>query len=426
MGLSVDFFLDNAATLYDIRADHSSVERQALYERNREIRKRHVLSERPDLENFDNRYNHELYIACRSPDSEDVLLDILCDIEDFVNYANFSHKLPGLQSYNKDDLTVNVFITERDWLHGKTTKMRLGRYLRKVGYDEATCNRVANEFKTTLQAYDTAELQFAETEEEICRVYQEGPSSCMGGSKWGENNPMRVYATDDIMLAYCEIGGRIVARALINKADMAYSTIYGNDSLLAKLLNAENYYSGDLCGCRIQKIQTSYGDYLMPYIDGADYVSDMGDYFVIEGGSSDYMCTGTSGTTEDTTHCPECGDSFNPEYDGVWVECAEVSYCCESCAEEAGFVSIDGSWGTEYIPSDEAAYCRTDGSYYHYSDDNLIEIDGDYYLDTDHRIVYSEDQDEYILQDNAVYIASIDSWVDEDREHEFEEEEDVA
>lgn len=340
---------------------------------------------------------------------------------------DWSHKFPGAVGYNIKEKTISVAITERDFLASKTQQMKMGKYLRRLDrYTDTEINKYANEFKSYLTRLENVELSLAHGSEAIMDVYRRGPNSCMSGDAWREGeNPIAVYGTPDIACAYVKVDAKIKARVMINLIEDTYSVIYGNEALIEPLLEKAGYSPGNLDGCRILRLEFSSDVFIMPYIDEAEGVScHDDDYFIV--GGYDYRCIETNGLTSEGMECPHCGDHFNPEYDGVWVEPADTSYCSESCAEEDGYVlAVDGGGYSSYewVSEDDAYFCETDSNHY-LNCESLVLIDDEWYREDDESVVYSEDQGEYIFRYDAVYIDDIDSWVDDDREHEFEEEDD--
>ena len=317
---------------------------------------------------------------------------------------------PGLVSIDMDSAQVKAFITRDNYIRNRPQKMRFGKYLRKTGmYNEETINSYANTVKSTVQMQRDAKLSWAETSEEIVDVYKKGPNSCMSGDSFGHlvYHPAYVYGTEDIRCAYVKIDGRITARALCNEEAKAYSTTYGNDYLIEKLLEDAGYSSGDLDGCAIKAISVGSGVYLMPYIDGADEVALDGDHFII-GGYGDYRCDGTNGTTENGHCCEYCGDMI-PEDDAYYIEQAEMFVCDTTCAEEMGYVILADSY--DFAHMDDCVWCETDEQWYDQEDSGLAYVeDVGWYLESDDRIVYCECSGMYNMAGDCVWIGAIDSW----------------
>lgn len=124
------------------------------------------------------------------------------------------------------------------------------------------------------------EFKFAYTREEIRKVYEDGPASCMCGSanRFFKNkiapHPVEVYAGGDLAVAYIQRkSGKISARVLAWPEKKIYNRIYGDDAtMLQSLLNAEGYQSGYLSGARlvlvnVSKFTKQANTYAIPSID---------------------------------------------------------------------------------------------------------------------------------------------------------------
>lgn len=344
-----------------------------------------------------------------------------------ISQFDLPRKFPGVQEINQDTKTFKVQISRNDFLRNRTHDMKIGKYFKRLGlYTDNEVNEYANKIISHIRIMREAKLELATGEDAIVEVYENGPNSCMSGSadRFDTNgiHPAAVYNSPDLACAFVRVNDRIVARAMVNLIDNQYSIIYGNGELIKPLLEDAGYTSGYLDGCRIKVIE-AYGSYVMPYIDGADEVGDSDDpgYFII--GNGGYQCTETNGLVVNGEKCPCCEEVFDPEYDGIWVDAADQTYCSESCVSEAGYVyTVDMC---EYVHLGDCYYVESLDRYY-YHNDKLIEVQGEWYHNEDENIVYSDDQDEHIFRNDAVYIDDIDSWVDYHREHEFEEEEDEA
>lgn len=334
-------------------------------------------------------------------------------------------EFPGVQKVNFVTKTFDVQITKEDFIRNRTQPMKIGKYFRRLGrHTDNEVNVMTNKIISEINVMLDAELQLA-TGEDIAEIYINGPNSCMSGESYEFStdglHPALVYDSPDLACAYVEINGRIVARAMVNLIENQYSTMYGNSELLGMLLSKEGYDSGYLDGCRVKKIPCN-GTYLMPYIDGSDEVGDEDEeYFII--GSCGYRCTNTNGLVEDGIACAQCGDHFDPDYDGIFIDNANQAYCCTSCAETDGWRFAEDT--DEFHAIDDLVFVQSENSYYYCTDD-LVLIDDEWYLEDDEDIVYSEDQDEFLIQCDAVWIDSIDSWVSDCREDEFEDLEDEA
>lgn len=113
--------------------------------------------------------------------------------------------------------------------------------------------------------------------------------------------------------------------------------------------------------------------------------------------NGDLLCSSCNGD-EELFECECCGSQY-PEDEIHFIENAYFSgYVCDGCLEN------DFTWVEdleEYIPSDDAYYCESNYLYYSrdYACDNLIEIDGSFYLDNDNGIGYDEYEEEWHTMD---------------------------
>lgn len=60
----------------------------------------------------------------------------------------------------------------------------------------------------------------------------------------------------------------------------------------------------------------------------------------------------------------------------------------------------------DYYPTEDCFYVEDDDEWYYY-DDNLVYVEGEYYRQDSSSIAYVEDENEYVLADNAVYIPEL-------------------
>jgi hypothetical protein len=136
---------------------------------------------------------------------------------------------------------------------------------------------------------------------------------------------------------------------------------------------------------------------------------------------AEYVCNNTNGDADEVEQgesCPCCGD-YTREDDRTWVGYHGDDWVCEGCIERS-YMHVCGRRGQEYYVHEDNAI-EVDGTYYdvdHLDDNDIVEdVDGEYhhrdncvYLDNedeyypegDRRIVCLEDGT-YWLRDNAVF-----------------------
>tara|TARA_R110000744_G_scaffold225644_1_gene343993 strand:+ start:18 stop:815 length:798 start_codon:yes stop_codon:yes gene_type:complete len=190
------------------------------------------------------------------------------------------------------------------------------------------------------------------------------------------NSAVRVYVGDDVSVAFVEIEDKIVARAVVNKRGMEYSTIYGNSEILKPLLEKAGFEEGDLDGCRIAAVYDGKVDApVMPYVDGPDMaeISSCGK-FVTFRGCGDLPCQSESGYLQEEMRSCECCGDYVHEDSERWSDYLEQSLC-EYCYEdvhvyvEYEYYHVDSdeiiqTYCDGYILRDEADYCNANGEWY--------------------------------------------------------------
>jgi hypothetical protein len=105
----------------------------------------------------------------------------------------------------------------------------------------------------------------------------------------------------------------------------------------------------------------------MMYLDGNRYgLRNEDDKWYLVADDYDTDCKTTSGerletVTYDSSTCEECGHRRNNE-DGIWI--GDYFYCCEECAERAGYVRCDrcGRWEhtDDAVFVDDNWYCDSE------------------------------------------------------------------
>jgi hypothetical protein len=246
------------------------------------------------------------------------------------HFVHVSKANPALLSYTQSDEKGSADIQ---------TPIKPGKYLKEFYGDylgEASIRSLATEHM--LAFCDAPTLKFADTADEIERIYTSGPSSCMSHSASDYSSsihPTRVYAAGDLAVAYLtdDDGEHIVARALCWPTKNIYSRIYGYEEMLTKALKAAGYQQGSLKGARMLK-EMDGDQYVVPYVDGAFRAYDEGDYLIITP-HGDICCETTNGLSGPTSRCEHCNDGMTEE-EGVWIEDAQETWC-EHCVENYTF-----------------------------------------------------------------------------------------
>src|SRR6187455_2105195 len=303
------------------------------------------------------------------------------DPEAAHHYAHVSTKSPGCIAFTETDEKGAADIQ---------AVMKPGRYLTRFypRLGDETIREKANEF---LAQYGKLKLCFADTADDIERVYVAGPRSCMSheASSFDSScHPCRVYAAGDLAVAYLvseDDGDHITSRALCWPEKKKFGRVYGDGKLEQMLSNDGWRYSSQFAdGARMTKIMD--GDaYVVPYIDGIYRADDCGKFLKItEGGEID--CEQTNGLSARRWICDSCGDSADEEYssyidsrDERWCDdCASrhAFYCemrGEMIANDDGVEMADGSYWSERRFSREGVTCEATGENYPMDDTVTLE-----------------------------------------------------
>lgn len=249
----------------------------------------------------------------------------------------------------------------------RQTRMRPGRYLERFygGDDGGGWNNAVDKRQywtnECARLYDPCDVHFAKTQDDIVRVYLNGPRSCMSrpAKYYVDGHPTRVYAAGDLEIAYLKSQddeSRIVARCVCWPAKKVYSTIYGDSVRLEAGLEKLGFHEdngGELYGARLLAIECGNG-YVVPYVDNYSQLAVRGEYLVISYGDIDAQVT--EGISGDINRCERCNDVMSDE-DSYYVEDIGVSWC-ETCYCDHTF-RCDG---TDRIYSDHTeSYTLEDG-----------------------------------------------------------------
>lgn len=214
------------------------------------------------------------------------------------------------------------------------TRVKPGRYLAQFYsdvFDAPTIARMAAEFDN--QYGEKNELLFASTADDIERVYTDGPSSCMShsaGRYSSSVHPVRVYAAGDLQVAYLERNGSITARVLVWPTNKVHSSIYGDHTRLAALLEVHGYTEGAMTGARLLRIADRRDCFVMPYIDNEDDCTDHKTHLVI-GGRGSISCRNTNGLSGSPMSCCNCDTEINED---DYQSDDNGNYYCDDCFNE--------------------------------------------------------------------------------------------
>ena len=222
------------------------------------------------------------------------------------------------------------------------TRVKPGKYLAQFygdHFDAPTIARMAAEFNN--QHGENIVLQFADTQEEIERVYVNGPRSCMAHPAAhfdSKIHPVRVYAAGDLAVAYIVRDDRITARALCWPEKKRVGRVYGDETRLVDLLEEAGYTgfsARSLNGARMLRI-ADRGAFVCPYVDGDQCVGDDGKHLIL--GGDTYGADNSNGLSCVAIRCDDCRGGFD-EYDCL-VDDDGNSYCQDCYNERFGYCEL--------------------------------------------------------------------------------------
>lgn len=296
-----------------------------------------------------------------------------------IHYAHVSKKNPKMISYTENEdkgrsdiqtmIKPGVFLKK---FYGNIVDPAYwsARHAIAHGDDESVC------------------LKFAETPDEIERVYLNGPDSCMSkdlSEYESQIHPVCVYGGEsDLTLAYLENDGKITGRALVWPIRKVYVRIYGDALRLEHYLAKERYQKDieGFFGAKLNRIPQEHNCFLMPYLDGEyQSVQDKGDCFIICKDYDGIDCTGTEGlitldgSSIPASTCYRCDEHIDPDAERTAVHTDDgiQTFCCP-CAEENTFfchglselfdsnyyerIEVDGLYYSRFYARDNFHFCN--------------------------------------------------------------------
>jgi hypothetical protein len=191
-----------------------------------------------------------------------------------------------------------------------STKISVGRFVKKF-WPDLPDHEVAAVVNAHRSEVGKRGVKFSTDPDEIVRIYEYGPRSCMKGK-----DCVRVYGNSpDLAVAYLGNleSNEVSARAVVWPDEKLYVRVYGDD-LLRLLLEQQGYENCDLDGARVRRIEER-GSVVMPYLDGPQNAkeSSCGQYMILTD-DGEYECTNTSGyASGGREQCDCCGDRYDPD-----------------------------------------------------------------------------------------------------------------
>lgn len=136
----------------------------------------------------------------------------------------------------KDPTRIAFTKCERDGARDIQTAMKPGKYL-AAHFKMLTPEQVRTHAMQHSTTFETTELKFATTPEDIQRVYE--PS--LGSSCFSGTTKANLYGSGDFAVAYIETDGKIKARVVCAPSRKIHARIYGDETRLNKLLQDSGY-----------------------------------------------------------------------------------------------------------------------------------------------------------------------------------------
>lgn len=312
------------------------------------------------------RFDNDEYVRLPWAD-EDWWYDArnLCPEIATTHFAHISQQRSGMIAYTA---------SEEDGSKDKQTLVKPSKYLerfcakslRNYGLDP---RRVAARF---CAQFAPVELKFAATAEDIQRVYEQGPESCMSreigayNSKVAQSgvHPVTIYAAGDLQVAYLESKSEegdetfIIARSLVWPEKKTHSRIYGDIHRMAAALKDAGYAFGAPIGAKMRRVLLpgNRDRFIAPYVDagsssgaGSLVAHDKGTHLVIGRKSPKreyYACNQTGGYTESPrrgvqcTECDELMDEGNLYHVRLSCDSDDYRAVCPDCVNDVAWQSL--------------------------------------------------------------------------------------
>jgi hypothetical protein len=269
------------------------------------------------------------------------------------------------------------------------TQIRVGAFLEQYAIfggelteqtKSAIIRDCVNEHSTM---YAPQEILIARTANEIERIYENGPNSCMAhtsGSYSSFCHPVRVYGDSDLCLYYFwnDETQRATARVLVNESKQIFGRIYGDVGRMEKLLEEKGFANGSFHGLKIRKIyDSSENCFVLPYLDGIQTLSEFdSDYLMIDRNGSIHASQ-TNGLQLVGEYCDSCEEIINETMHEFYLSRNRSITACETCVRENGFYChgvdayvsdshgaiCDGETYADWYIDENATYCEHDNEF---------------------------------------------------------------
>lgn len=126
----------------------------------------------------------------------------------------------------------------------RQTAMLPGKYLQQFFSDVLTAEQIRTYAMQHNTKFETNELLFAHTPEEIQEIYK----PYIGGSCFSGTTQANLYGSGDFAVAYIKnTAGKITARSIVAPERKLYVRVYGDDHRLSDLLKKAGYRKSSEC-----------------------------------------------------------------------------------------------------------------------------------------------------------------------------------
>lgn len=229
-----------------------------------------------------------------------------------------------------DPEIVYFYRTDADFCHNRITKMKLGRFIKKVLNIEG--EKIIDSLVASWKFQNgTSKISFATKPEHINEVYRDGPSSCMDGNHFVGLIPTHIYGAGDLAVAYIQSSeGRIVARSVCWKKKKIRSTIYGDANLLDNNLRSLGYKFSfsKFIGARLLLLKN-----VCPYLDFYPIVTRFKNHLKVgkHMGGEYFYGKSEEGLLVKYVSCCECGNGIPPK-DAIVMRHEII---CKRCKKES-------------------------------------------------------------------------------------------
>ena len=355
----------------------------------------------------------------------------------FNLYANFAKHFPHIS--REDDSRVAIVMDNNKAQSDLHTTMKIGRYLSKqTDAPESAIPDISNAFANRDRTYH---LEEARTPAEIQWVYENGPTSCMGKTIHQAGflcnvHPTHAYASPDIKILFVRAldnPNRVISRTVASTINNTYVRIFGNESVITKLLSAANISckkTGGLNNHRLLKITQDFHGvtkHIGPYLDSGKYPihkDPNDDNYLIINPQGDHKTFGDHVGDSEISYsqkgfidcpplrkCAYCESSFQ-ENQITYYNHSDL-WACSDCRDENMIPVFDRYFENHYVDGNAELYSREfitgrraspfDSHKIVTRQDTLYFLNKEEFEECDY-VYYKHETERFIKLENAIYI----------------------